>query len=193
MKKIFLLSFLVSLLFVSQSYSQWWVQGGNLLWPYGKVSIQNNLNVSDSLIFENDGKKISVHLYSWEEEGSTIYEPQLEILTTQSGSSDFGRLHLSSQSMVYSGIINGVSSSFNISSNGKLTANDGASGFNVALVPNRKAIQLNNTVYVMTGTGSPEGVVSAPTGSLYLRSDGSAGTSLYVKESGSSYTGWVAK
>ena len=44
-----------------------------------------------------------------------------------------------------------------------------------------------------SGAGSPEGVVTAPVGSLYSRSDGGAGTSLYVKESGSGNTGWVGK
>ena len=44
-----------------------------------------------------------------------------------------------------------------------------------------------------SGAGSPEGVVSAPVGSLYSRTDGGAGTSLYVKESGTGNTGWVAK
>ena len=43
------------------------------------------------------------------------------------------------------------------------------------------------------GTGSPEGVVTAPVGSLYSRTDGGAGTTLYVKESGTGNTGWVAK
>ena len=43
------------------------------------------------------------------------------------------------------------------------------------------------------GTGSPEGVVTAPVGSLYSRSDGGAGTSFYVKESGTGNTGWVGK
>jgi hypothetical protein len=43
------------------------------------------------------------------------------------------------------------------------------------------------------GEGSPEGVVTAPVGSAYLRSDGGAGTTLYVKESGTGNTGWVAK
>lgn len=46
---------------------------------------------------------------------------------------------------------------------------------------------------IKAGTGSPEGVVSAPVGSLFLRSDGGAGTTLYVKESGTGNTGWVAK
>lgn len=44
-----------------------------------------------------------------------------------------------------------------------------------------------------TGTGSPEGVVTASVGTLYSRSDGGASTTLYVKESGAGNTGWVAK
>lgn len=44
-----------------------------------------------------------------------------------------------------------------------------------------------------SGTGTPEGAVTAPVGSLYTRDDGGAGTTLYVKESGTSNTGWVAK
>jgi hypothetical protein len=43
------------------------------------------------------------------------------------------------------------------------------------------------------GTGSPEGVVTAPVGTAYLRDDGGAGTTLYVKDSGAGNTGWVAK
>lgn len=42
------------------------------------------------------------------------------------------------------------------------------------------------------GTGSPEGVVTAPVGSLYTRTDGGTGTTLYVKEFGAGNTGWVA-
>lgn len=44
-----------------------------------------------------------------------------------------------------------------------------------------------------SGTGSPEGVVTASVGALYTRTDGGAGTTLYVKESGTGSTGWVAK
>lgn len=46
---------------------------------------------------------------------------------------------------------------------------------------------------VTSGTGSPEGVVTAPQGSLFLRTDGSTSTTLYVKTSGSGNTGWTAK
>lgn len=48
-------------------------------------------------------------------------------------------------------------------------------------------------LYRRAGSGSPEGVVTAPVGAIYHRTDGGAGTSLYVKESGTGNTGWVAK
>lgn len=45
-----------------------------------------------------------------------------------------------------------------------------------------------------SGSGTPNGAVYAPVGSLYTRDDGGAGTVLYVKESGGAgNTGWVAK
>ncbi|WP_346835833.1 pyocin knob domain-containing protein [Paenibacillus polymyxa] len=43
-----------------------------------------------------------------------------------------------------------------------------------------------------SGNGSPEGVVTAPVGSLYRRWDGGANATLYVKQSGSGNTGWRA-
>jgi len=43
-----------------------------------------------------------------------------------------------------------------------------------------------------SGKGSPQGIVKAPIGSLYLRTDGGASTTLYVKESGTGNIGWRA-
>ncbi len=47
---------------------------------------------------------------------------------------------------------------------------------------------------VQVGTGDPEGVVTAPQGALFRRTDGGAGTTLYVKNSGGTTaptdTGW---
>lgn len=43
------------------------------------------------------------------------------------------------------------------------------------------------------GTGSPEGVVSAAVGAIFQRTDGGASTAMYVKESGTGNTGWIAK
>jgi hypothetical protein len=46
----------------------------------------------------------------------------------------------------------------------------------------------------MAGSGSPEGVVTAPMGSTWRRTNGGAGATFYVKESGGTgNTGWAAK
>lgn len=79
--------------------------------------------------------------------------------------------------------------SLNITPAGVLTINQthlniGTAGYGVAFQSGSK---------ILSGSGSPEGAVTAPVGSLYLRSDGGAGTTLYVKQSGSGNTGWVGK
>jgi hypothetical protein len=43
------------------------------------------------------------------------------------------------------------------------------------------------------GSGSPEGVVTGAVGSMYRRTDGGVGTTLYIKETGAGNTGWAAK
>lgn len=55
------------------------------------------------------------------------------------------------------------------------------------------AYYTTGSVFWASGSGSPEGVVTAPVGSLYTRTDGGSSTTLYVKESGSGDTGWAAK
>ena len=59
----------------------------------------------------------------------------------------------------------------------------------------RRVGDLQRTQYtgITTGLGSPEGVLTAPVGTLYRRQNGGTSTTLYVKESGSGNTGWVAK
>lgn len=81
-----------------------------------------------------------------------------------------------------------------IRSNNKISATFGS----ISTSYNSLLMYDNNNVdggSITTGAGSPEGVVSAKKGSLYMRTDGGSGTSLYVKESGTgtSTTGWVAK
>lgn len=46
---------------------------------------------------------------------------------------------------------------------------------------------------LLAGTGSPENIVTAPVGTLYTSDAGGAATTLYVKESGTGNTGWIAK
>lgn len=54
-------------------------------------------------------------------------------------------------------------------------------------------VELHTGAIIQSGTGDPEGVVTAPVGSLFLRTDGGASTTLYVKTSGAGNTGWAAK
>lgn len=63
-----------------------------------------------------------------------------------------------------------------------------------AVVADSSQTQANTlSAFFRIGTGSPEGIVTAPVGTLFFRTDGSAGTTLYVKEIGSGNTGWTAK
>jgi hypothetical protein len=52
---------------------------------------------------------------------------------------------------------------------------------------------LARTGWMLRGAGSPEGVVAAPPGTVWLRTDGGTGTTLYVKETGTGASGWAAK
>ena len=65
-----------------------------------------------------------------------------------------------------------------------------------AIAPSGRAKLLNgadvNGPLILSGSGTPEGAVSAPVGSLYMRSDGSTNTAIYRKETGTGNTGWVA-
>ena len=48
------------------------------------------------------------------------------------------------------------------------------------------------TCTITWGTGSPESVVTAPVGSIFMRTNGGASTTMYLKESGTGNTGWRA-
>lgn len=50
---------------------------------------------------------------------------------------------------------------------------------------------LGSWMYTYWGSGSPEGVLTAPVGSEFHRTDGGASTTLYIKESGTGNTGWI--
>lgn len=56
------------------------------------------------------------------------------------------------------------------------------------------SVGASSTVISMlySGTNTPEGAVTASVGSLFLRTNGGAGSTLYVKESGTGNTGWAA-
>jgi hypothetical protein len=57
-----------------------------------------------------------------------------------------------------------------------------------------QAVNAQDDTRVLRGIGSPEGVVTAKIGRLYVNASGGAATTLYVKESGDmTANGWVAK
>jgi hypothetical protein len=45
---------------------------------------------------------------------------------------------------------------------------------------------------ILIGTGSPEGVVEADPTRLYMDDAGSSGSVLYIKQTGTGNTGWIA-
>lgn len=69
------------------------------------------------------------------------------------------------------------------------TVNSGATFYDLAI----KDVYLGGVTPIKAGAGTPEGAVTAPVGSLFLRTNGGAGTTLYIKESGAGNTGWIGK
>jgi len=110
----------------------------------------------------------------WTNGGILRSETTSTISLYNSTASDFGRLNFG-----------GTTSSFPaLKRNG--------TGLEVMLADD-SGFAASQSLYVRFGSGSPEGVVTAPIGAFYSRTDGGAGTSLYVKESGTGNTGWIAK
>lgn len=76
----------------------------------------------------------------------------------------------------------------------QLQSADGVSQLNQILRTLYENVAGNaENVRVFSGYGTPEGAVTAGIGSIYMRQDGTIDTSIYVKESGTDNTGWVAK
>lgn len=69
----------------------------------------------------------------------------------------------------------------------------GNSGLRLSNTVATDILNFNLDVYEACGTGDPESLVTAGVSSVFRRSDGGAATCLYVKESGTGDTGWVAK
>jgi len=75
----------------------------------------------------------------------------------------------------------------------QLLAGDGTASMTFQIT-NGRVTNLNGLWAEITAyAGNPNGNVAAPPGSICLNTSGGAGTSIYVKESGTGNTGWVAK
>lgn len=55
MKKLFLTLLIVNCtLLIDSANAQWWVQGGNLLWPYGTVTVKDSFEVGKNALIKNN-------------------------------------------------------------------------------------------------------------------------------------------
>lgn len=118
-------------------------------------------------------------------------------LTTNGVINAYGSMEIGSLTVASSPYIDFHSSGNNIDFDTRIISTGGnASSGQGQLTLYASSYQLVNGSYsaiVKVGAGTPEGVITAPVGSLYLRTDGGAGTTLYVKQSGTGNTGWVGK
>jgi hypothetical protein len=100
---------------------------------------------------------------------------------------------------------NNITKYAGISIRGRDTVNSGKETLAIRSIP-QDADLLNSTIglygrrndaiagFAFFGiNGSPENQISAPVGAIATRRDGGAGSTFYVKESGTGNTGWIAK
>ncbi len=106
------LFFLIIIAFTSSSYSQWWTSGGNLIWPYGNVSItKGNLSVSgnihsDSIITSSKFQ----HIILWFSKNGDDQELNVTVYRNDTGTTIdsvywSGGTYGSSQFIVFSGSV----------------------------------------------------------------------------------------
>jgi len=63
----------------------------------------------------------------------------------------------------------------------------------IEVLSDKTAYYMNLTAFITSGSVAPNGNVTAPVGSLYTHTAGTAGNVLFVKETGTGNMGWVAK
>jgi hypothetical protein len=81
---------------------------------------------------------------------------------------------------------------FTLTASGTLQERNNAGSVIFSRQDSGTEILVGGTAIRAVGTNTPEGHVTAGVGSLFLRTDGGTSSVLYVKESGSGNTGWVA-
>lgn len=140
--------------------------GGSSLTGVTEDGTPNVVTVSDSLVIDGGGGSSG---------GLTIYD--------SGGNADVTLTEVSGQARL-SGNVGVI---FRVGGSTVLNADSTA-----VYVAAGKYLRVDTSQF-RSGSGSPESSVTAPVGSLYLRTDGGSGTTLYVKESGSGTTGWTAK
>jgi hypothetical protein len=154
--------------------------GNNALSLYGNNAI--NLGGNDPNILTRDGANHVIAMRS-----STSAQT-FRVYNTYTDATTFERLNITWATNVAvvgteKGSVGGTARDLEFRTDGTARARFKSTG----------EFEFANGVRMVTGSGTPEGAVTAPVGSVYHRTDGGAGTSFYVKESGSGNTGWVAK
>jgi len=163
------------------------------------------VNTVGSLYLHNSGVTMSGNalgraLVNNAASGITVYGP-----TRFHGSSGCATLvenaHASGVLNLFSGVRldSGCTVDIRQSSTGAVTVYPGVaygpvSGTITNAVAHASSLMLGNGASVFSGAGAPEGAVTAPVGSLWLRTDCTLTTTcLCVKESGAGNTGWICK
>jgi hypothetical protein len=114
-----------------------------------------------------------------------------QLTATQTGDGAFALTPTGTSGPASTTFAKGAASSHAVAIEGALQASNASYIGSTLSVSNPTYIEEWPTI--RAGAGSPEGVVAARIGSIYQRTNGGAGTSFYVKESGTGNTGWVAK
>ena len=103
----------------------------------------------------------------------------------EDGADNLSLLALSQDEIEFVGILSATVASGVVLDTGiDFTADD--------VITDKLTYKTDTDVGIFFVSGTPEAAVTASPGSLALRNDGGAATSLYIKETGSSNTGWVA-
>ena len=94
--KTFFLLIIVTL--SSNSYAQWWVDGGNLIWPYGNVEIVNGKLTIDNILYHSEfditGTDGSTSRFEIDDDQVRIYDSDGTKVFTISSTSDDLRLRM---------------------------------------------------------------------------------------------------
>ena len=172
---------------------------------YVKIGKEGNTNPHVVVGAENGSMGVgelfpATRLHVTQNTGGT----QIPIMTLENESSGDGAgaelqfLGGGSGNSTNSAKIRNIVNAIEFSENNRKTLKVGSGATSAASGSSRLSLYNEDTdstfVQIFSGTGSPEGIFNAPQGSLYLRTDGGSGTTLYIKETtGGTNTGWDAK
>jgi hypothetical protein len=136
--------------------------------------------------FQDSPSTSTANLGTWTSGSFDFNLGQIPAVTTATGISAVN-INDSTVTNSFGGLFGGKSASIVANSNTVQGSFIGHANLSVATPP---IGSLQDGWY--SGTGSPNGQVTAVVSSIYSQRDGGPGTALWVKESGSGNTGWVA-